>query len=620
MRKLNAFLAGLLTLSGTLSASTVSFTLNIPKYAEGLMMNISENGDYRDNVPLANGENNFELAEGSSFNIQGTTPYQISKVTNKAGTTVSTGNYWYMYPNSSDDGQVYTIDVINLDDARTASCTVNVDDASRVSATLSGTSTRVSLQNGTQTLRFDPENENILYVSSSDYYLPLYSVKVDDAVVPLESGQHAVPLTNGCNVDIIAKIPEVPVTVTFNINETGEGCVTDVKVDDEAVTDFDGHELTMTAGHRLSFTVPSTFSLDSFSINGESTYYSGGYAYSMTVTANTTIDIEAHRYATYKCKVMVTDPTHIRLYAGRSTYGTPIQLSGPVSDIEVPENDAYLAWKAADGCKINDVTADGIPVTYDYIEVTDGMTLSFNTAEIVMDKTAVFWIDNKEALDDGSYSYLTLMANTANYDRVDLSSALQTGYSLIPFYDGYTSFGLGWYTTNNVVGKVYLNGTEQEAMWGQYTFSPLNDGDVVKVFLSNEPEECHVSFTVDEGIDATVVRDIISNVGNWREGFTTFAGTQVNIAPVQGVGLAVKVNGVEVPEDNDAGSHQFVVVEPRTEVAISKAGTDGIATVGAENADAQVYNLQGVKVGSSKDLNRLPAGIYIVNGRKLIVK
>lgn len=203
---------------------------------------------------------------------------------------------------------------------------------------------------------------------------------------------------------------------------------------------------------------------------------------------------------------------------------------------------------------------------------------------------------------------------------MDLSSALQTGYSLIPFYDGYTSFGLGWYTNNNVVGKVYLNGTEQEAMWGQYTFSPLNDGDVVKVFLSNEPEECHVSFTVDEGLDATVVRDIISNVGNWREGFTTFAGTQVNIAPVQGVGLAVKVNGVEVPEDNDAGSHQFVVVEPRTEVAISKAGTDGIATVGAENADAPVYNLQGVKVGSSKDLNRLPAGIYIVNGRKLIVK
>ena len=175
---------------------------------------------------------------------------------------------------------------------------------------------------------------------------------------------------------------------------------------------------------------------------------------------------------------MVTDPTHIQLYAGRSTYGTPIQLSGPVTEIEVPENDAYLAWKAADGFKINEVTANGTPVTYDNIQVTDGMTLVFNTAEIVMDKTAVFWIDNKEALDDGSYFYLTLMANTATYDRVDLSSALQTGYSLIPFYDGYTSFGLGWYTTNEIVGKVYLNGTEKEALYGQYTFSPLNDGDV----------------------------------------------------------------------------------------------------------------------------------------------
>ena len=49
--------------------------------------------------------------------------------------------------------------------------------------------------------------------------------------------------------------------------------------------------------------------------------------------------------------------------------------------------------------------------------------------------------------------------------------------------------------------------------------------------------------------------------------------------------------------------------------------TTGISDISAEAAaktDGTVYNLQGVKVGTS--LNGLPAGLYIVNGRKVVVK
>ena len=49
------------------------------------------------------------------------------------------------------------------------------------------------------------------------------------------------------------------------------------------------------------------------------------------------------------------------------------------------------------------------------------------------------------------------------------------------------------------------------------------------------------------------------------------------------------------------------------------SGTDGIAGIEAENGAAQViYNLQGVRI--NRTASELPAGIYIINGKKLVVK
>lgn len=48
----------------------------------------------------------------------------------------------------------------------------------------------------------------------------------------------------------------------------------------------------------------------------------------------------------------------------------------------------------------------------------------------------------------------------------------------------------------------------------------------------------------------------------------------------------------------------------------------GIAaiTTTAQASDAPVYNLQGMKVGTTSSSKSLPAGIYIVNGKKISIK
>lgn len=64
--------------------------------------------------------------------------------------------------------------------------------------------------------------------------------------------------------------------------------------------------------------------------------------------------------------------------------------------------------------------------------------------------------------------------------------------------------------------------------------------------------------------------------------------------------------------------------EPKTFVIDNGNGTtdiNGIVTeMPAENAVEGIYNINGQKVASDKSLNDLPKGIYIVNGKKYIVK
>lgn len=51
-----------------------------------------------------------------------------------------------------------------------------------------------------------------------------------------------------------------------------------------------------------------------------------------------------------------------------------------------------------------------------------------------------------------------------------------------------------------------------------------------------------------------------------------------------------------------------------------EGSTSGITTIQREVENDVVYNLQGVKVGSRSELNSLPRGIYIIGGKKVVVR
>ena len=52
---------------------------------------------------------------------------------------------------------------------------------------------------------------------------------------------------------------------------------------------------------------------------------------------------------------------------------------------------------------------------------------------------------------------------------------------------------------------------------------------------------------------------------------------------------------------------------------LSLTGVEGVKSE-QEDVNAPVFDLQGRRVATLQQMNRLPKGLYIVNGKKIVVK
>ena len=96
--------------------------------------------------------------------------------------------------------------------------------------------------------------------------------------------------------------------------------------------------------------------------------------------------------------------------------------------------------------------------------------------------------------------------------------------------------------------------------------------------------------------------------------------TQVGITIDSTSSAQVVVDGEAVNIDEN-GVYNIVITKD-TEIVIDN--TNSIESIaGNEATDNNVYNLQGILViknASAEQINALPAGLYIVNGKKVVVR
>lgn len=499
--------------------------------------------------------------------------------------------------------------------AMASTFTMTVDNPSNVVAVDPSTYADFTLLEGTHEYDVPEGGEILMATSGDDFSRPLYKVTVDGVSVQLntEDYWYHVYVTEGCHVDVqtVGSADET-FDVNFTYSEGAEGFWSIVQVDGRDVADFDGAHLTIPAGAWLDLSGDDFFyDLKKVMVNGEERELSYGYL-TLMVDKAMEIHVDANKIPTVSCTLYVDKPENIKVYLG--SYYTDRLATGLLGGnepnvIEVPKSEGTIEIMAAAGCQITKmVDEDGYRIDGMPYKIYNGAEIYIETSEIELPNTAVLYLDGMEGV-----SYYSCYLNIGA-DRKSIN--IEPGYNIINFSDENNSLFLNWFSGNTDL--CYVNGRKQNGFYGNPSNYQifLKQNDVVKTFLCGAPESVYVTVKADmedaEGVSVT--RDVLTPVAGWENlDEEVFANTLYTFS---GEGIKVTLNGEELYAEGNVV--KAMVTEPFNDFVVTRVES-GVSSVNAAAA-GDVYNMQGVRVGGRADIATLPAGIYVMNGKKIIKK
>ena len=439
---------------------------------------------------LSNGINTVNVPQYASLSIEAKEGYYLKDVTkqDKDGAVIAQNisnlTSCNIYLSDADKNILIKVKSGVLADVRTGSCSVKVDNASKVRVSRYESHTSVELKNGENTVKWIPNTEKTLVITNANYGdAPIYKVTLDGNDVTPSSGQYFVTLTADCVVDIKADYPNVSYPVKFNFtDENAKGVISKVMADGEEVKNYNDTDFKLKAGTKLSLTFDQrNYALDAFKVNGTATTIYG--TYECYVKDNLVFDIQAHKYATVKAVLTVDNAANITAYEGQSYNNKVITLQNGSNNIELGEKNNVIQIKPNSGCKIESIKANGTPVTANYegayeIRLTDGMTIEVTTSAIVRDQKAIVVIDD-----------ISLANYGFNFYRSDRSTVkMQTGENTVMFSADDHHFMLAAYGNDMSKMVIKLNGTNLDPSYpGGTSFEfDLKNGDRLEVLLKGD--------------------------------------------------------------------------------------------------------------------------------------
>lgn len=567
----------------------------------------------------------FTADEGGTFTIPSSYGYvyinatdgntitsAIDQISGNSGGTGSSA-YFYLYADAN-----IIVTSADLESTRTATCLVTVDNSSKVSLSYN-TGERVSLENGTNTIKFNPNNETPFQISHTNYGETLYSVTLNGNNVTDSYGRYYVTVADGDALDIKAEFPDEPSIISFTYGDNEAevlGCLS-VKINDAPVEDFNGKTLNAKLGDKITLIGNTDLYNFNYSINidGQSTYFYGSCDFVATKTTHS-IEVNATKYATYDVNVTVDNTDQISIYAGTSNTPSSI-ISGEVTAIALSSSSNYINVMPATDCYIASILVNGNEYSSNYgtqsctvRNLNEGDNVVITSGKVERNNTATIWVDDLNAAmygysvqrysDRASVTLISGEAITINFDDADnpyyisfyqpsFCSFFMNGVNVAPQYEGSTSY--------------YV------------TFA---DGDALEVYLASEPEKFAVTFTqnIENAVASVSTNDQVYT--NWANGFSAISGTEVSVALANESSAKVLVDDVNVTA-NENGVY-VIEINKDTNIVISDE-TSGIENITVDKANTNVYNLQGMLIirnANIEQINTLPSGIYIINGKKII--
>lgn len=571
------------------------------------------------------GDNEVEIPQYGSFYAYAKSGCALESVRcTTTGTNYHIDNMTqaYVYVDASVEGDLkYEVKSNTLEALRTATMTVNVDDASQVSAVLSTTNERVNLVNGENTVKFIPGVESPISIAHANYGYILYQVLLNGEKVDAQGTNYSVNVSNGDALTIKANFPEDLVyPIHFNyVNEGTEGAVSTVTVNGESVTNFNDEDFTVPAGKQVSITFNiQDYQLNSFKVNGATASTYGSYQF--FPTGETTLEIDATKYADFNCTLNIDHAENVTVYKGYSYNNDIISVVDGENVLTMTSKNNIITIKPNSGCKIESVT-DNLGSTFytnyngEYeITMSEGQTVTVTTSAIVRNDVLTVNLDDETT----AISYF-------NFVRADRSPiTLAKGPNEVKFNSDDNPFNFSWYDPSGKT-RAFINGVEAKPYYegsNTYYYSFTN-GDVLDVFFVTEVSPLAVTFTSnDESVAANTTVSVDGKgaaINYWANGLTVLSGTTLSIAPAGETPIYV-MNGEKVLTPAEDGTYKVTVSE-NTALTLSSTSLTGIEEVTANVAADKnaVYNLQGVKVANRADaLRNLPAGVYVVGGKKVM--
>lgn len=632
MKKIYSFLAvALIALFSFNANATISVTVTLDNADAVTVTTPGANyGDPDIVVPVVTGDNVFSSEDDNayiSYKIAPKNGYAITSVVDENGTKLSGfyGGIAYIYLYSYYSGKHWYVTTVNLEEARTASFTMSVDDPSLVSATLSGTNSRLDVQEGSATYKFDPNTENVLTLFSQGNK-NIYSVTKNNESIPVESYSVQVPLEDGCNIVVQAQWPDIPCTISLQYDEEATpGLITGAAVNYNNVNIVDNAFSCQLGDEVCVYMNANDYNITGIKLNDEAqdiTYFRGTFYFTVTQEVNT-LEITAAGYGTITAIVNVTCKEAFNIYKQYPSPENLVEIVEGRNEIELSTKNNIINYEINPGYELvsatktegelDPVDVSNTPYIYD---VTDGMVIDLVGQAEALDSHAVIWVDDKSAA-----NYYFSFQNAKRYDYASID--MENGYFEFDFSENsYNPFSLGW-AGENIQKFVFINGEAQSPNYegGSFWNLTLADGDVVKAFVAAEPVNCTVSIDAEEDVDTAVTVDRLSPVIDWSEGISCFNGTEVAISasledPDKAVVVTLNDEPLVAGED---GKYMFVVENATNSVSITTT-TSGVKSMITDQTVSPVFNLQGIRVANSNDLNNLPAGVYVVDGKKVIVK
>ena len=563
---------------------------------------------------VVTGANEFTVPQYTFVRVYAKTGALIQKVKDEtsgydAMSRIGTEYTTYPYADAT-----YTVTSVSEDAIYTKSFTVNVDNPAGVEAMLSTSYRSVSLVQGENTVKYNPETETSFSIRKG-YGKPLYKVTKDGADVAAQGQGFSLDITEGMEVNVTAEWPaDVKYTVTFNWgNEESKGYIQKVQVDGADMPLAD--EMEIAGGSQVSITFNNAdYTLESFKVDGVSQSLYGQLNF--YVTKNTVIDVTAHKAKMLQCTLNIDDPNNVTVYQGYQYENNVLSLVAGNNTIEMSENGNKCITIVANAqcfvTSINDGTQDLTVSSYGTtVNVTDGMVITVKTGKVVRDKVATVEVLGRE-LADYYFNFFSENDRTYSFEFGDGTNYLEFGDSDLPFNFGFAG-------SSNPTSTVYVNGLRAHQYYGQYKLY-FNDGAAICIDLNetNKANEKTVTVTLGEGIEKSAIQKMETAIGEAYEwdtkGFTSIDGADytVTITPSADADFLVYVDDDQV-EKNEQGQFVANITAQSKTISIAAAPT-AISQVEKATADGKIYTIAGVQV------KKATKGFYIINGKKCLVK